>query len=416
MKKVLIMSASTGGGHNRAAKAIQEELELKNINGEPIECKIIDSLKLINNFTDRLISRGYEKSAIYTPEAYGSIYRLSDTELVSKNEYKDNPLASLLARKLKVLIKNEEPDLIIGTHPFPMIALCKLKKISNEKKIAESSTGEVEEFSTYFHWSEDPVEVPPLISILTDYTAHSTYIQNEIDYYIVGHEYVKELLVSEGAAPEKIKPYGIPVEKSFLLHRDRETILKELNLLPEKKTIVLMGGSFGAGNIKETLDELLEIDRDFQILVIAGRNKALKEKIDKRLSSVEQNKNVQVLGFTDKMNDILYAVDLIVTKPGGLTTTETLLKGIPMIVPYYIPGQEEENLDFLSNCGAVIRVTKKYTLSVLIKVLLDYPERVELLKKNIDSIKKVNSAQNIANLSQEIMENEDFIKKQDKNN
>lgn len=412
MKKVLIMSASTGGGHNRAAKAIQEELELKNINGEPIECKIIDSLKLINSFTDKLISRGYEKSAMYTPEAYGSIYRLSDTELVSKNEYKDNPLTSLLARKLKTLIKTEEPNLIIGTHPFPMIALCKLKKISNDKKLTENSPTEIEELSSYFHWSEDPVEIPPLISILTDYTVHSTHIQNEIDYYIVGHEYVKELLVSEVEEPEKIKPYGIPVEKSFLLHRDKETILNELNLNPEKKTIVLMGGSFGAGNIKETLDELLEINRDFQILVITGRNKALKEKIDRRLATTEHNKNVQVLGFTDKMNDILYAADLIVTKPGGLTTTETLLKGIPMIVPYYIPGQEEENLDFLSNCGAVIRVTKKYTLPVLVKVLLDYPERVELLKKNIESIKKVNSAQNIANLSQEIMENEEAIKEQ----
>ncbi|WP_414698233.1 MGDG synthase family glycosyltransferase [Peptacetobacter sp. AB845] len=412
MKKVLIMSASTGGGHNRAAKAIQEELELKNINGEPIECKIIDSLKLINSFTDKLISRGYEKSAMYTPEAYGSIYRLSDSELVSKNEYKDNPLTSLLARKLKTLIKNEEPNLIIGTHPFPMIALCKLKKMANDKKIAENSINEPEELSSYFHWSEEPIEIPPLISILTDYTVHSTHIQNEIDYYIVGHEYVKELLVSEGEAPEKIKPYGIPVEKSFLLHRDKDTILKELNLDPEKKTIVLMGGSFGAGNIKETLDELLEINRDFQILVITGRNKVLKEKIDKRLAIADHNKNVQVLGFTDKMNDILYAADLIVTKPGGLTTTETMLKGIPMIVPYYIPGQEEENLDFLSNCGAVIRVTKKYTLPVLLKVLLDYPERVELLKKNIESIKKVNSALNIANLSQEIMENEEAIKEQ----
>ena len=200
--------------------------------------------------------------------------------------------------------------------------------------------------------------------------------------------------------------------KFFYFIRDKETILNELNLNPEKKTIVLMGGSFGAGNIKETLDELLEINRDFQILVITGRNKALKEKIDRRLATTEHNKNVQVLGFTDKMNDILYAADLIVTKPGGLTTTETLLKGIPMIVPYYIPGQEEENLDFLSNCGAVIRVTKKYTLPVLVKVLLDYPERVDLLKKNIESIKKVNSAQNIANLSQEIMENEEAIKEQ----
>lgn len=409
MKKVLIMSASTGGGHNRAARAIQEEIELKNINGEEIECKIIDSLKLINNFMDKVISRGYEKSAMYTPEAYGSIYRLSDTQLVSKNEYKDNPLTSLLAKKLKTLIKEEEPDLIIGTHPFPMIALSKLKKISNEKKLTNNLNNSHEEFSSHFHWSEEPIDVPPLISILTDYTVHSTHIQNEIDYYIVGHEYVKELLISEGAEAERIKPYGIPVEKSFLLHRDRKTILEELNLSPDKKTIVLMGGSFGAGNIKETLDELINIDRDFQILVITGRNKSLKEKIEKKLYNYNCSKNIQILGFTDKMNDILSAVDFVVTKPGGLTTTETLLKGVPMIVPYYIPGQEEENLDFLTNCGAAIRVTKKYTLSVILKVLLDFPERVELLKKNIESIKKVNSAQNIATLSQEIMENQDCV-------
>lgn len=398
-KKILIMSASTGGGHNRAARAIKEELENKTIDGTTIECEIVDSLKLVNNTMDKIISRGYEKSAIYTPKAYGSVYRLSETNLVSKNEFKGNLLTSLMAQKFKKLLNDSQPDLIIGTHPFPMIALSTLKKYTDSDFYSLN-------LSDTFHRKYINLDVPPMISVLTDYTTHSTWIQNEIDYYIVGHEYVKELLIFEGVESDKVKAFGIPVEKSFLSHRDRETVLNELGLCPDKLTVLLMGGSFGAGNIRETLSELLEINRDFQILVITGRNESLKEKIDKSLATHTHNKTVKVLGFTNKMNDILASVDVLVSKPGGLTTTESLLKDVPMIVPYYIPGQEEENLDFLSNCGAALRTTKKYNLSVLLKVLIDDPSRLDMLKRNIKSIRKFNSAQNIASLVVDILSDE----------
>lgn len=395
-KKVLIMSASTGGGHNRAARAIKEELERKTIDGMPVKCEIVDSLKLVNTTMDKIISRGYEKSAIYTPKAYGRVYRFSETSLVSKNEFKGNLLTSVMAQKFKKLLKDSQPDLIIGTHPFPMIALSTLKKSSHTYK---NSTNLGDTFIKH----NSSVNVPPMISVLTDYTTHSTWIQNEINYYIVGHEYVKELLVFEGVDSNKVKTFGIPVEKSFLSHRDKETVLNELGLSSDKLTVLLMGGSFGAGNIKETLDELLDIDRDFQILVITGRNESLREKIEKKLASHSHDKNICVLGYTNKMNDILASIDVLITKPGGLTTTEALLKDVPMIVPYYIPGQEEENLDFLSNCGAALRTTKKYTLPVLLKVLIDDSTRLDMLKKNIKSIRKFNSSQNIANLVVDIL-------------
>ena len=399
-KKVLIMSASTGGGHNRAARAIKEELTNKSIDGITIDCVIIDSLKIVNGTMDKLISRGYEKSAKYTPKAWGGVYKLTESNLISRNEFKDNPLTSLISRKLKKLIEVKKPDLIIGTHPFPMIALSTLKKHSQLSKNNELST-----FTESFHKYYQNLDIPPLITVLTDYTTHSAYIQNEIDYYIAGHEYVKELLIEDGIEAEKIKPYGIPVEKSFLTNRSRETVLSELNLDPNKFTVLLMGGSFGAGSIKDTLSELISIDRDFQIIVITGRNKSLKEKLEKNLMSYEQSidKNICVLGFTDKMNDLLSAVDILVSKPGGLTTTESLLKEVPMIVPYFIPGQEEENLDFLSNCGASLRTSKKYTLSIILKVLIDNPDRIEMTKENIRSIKKLNASQDIAKLAFDIL-------------
>lgn len=394
-KRVLIMSASTGGGHNRAARAIKEELESRTINNMPIKCEIVDSLKLVNNTMDKVISRGYEKSAIYTPKAYGSVYRLSETNLASRNEFKGNPLTSLMARKFKHLLNDSKPDLIIGTHPFPMIALSTLKKHNNLNTL---NLGE-----NFIKHSK--VDVPPMISVLTDYTTHSTWIQNEIDYYIVGHEYVKELLVYEGVNGEKVKAFGIPVEKSFLDHRDKETVLTELGLSPDKLTVLLMGGSFGAGNIKETLEDLLTIDRDFQVLVVTGRNEHLKDKLSKMLDSTIQDKNICLLGYTDKMNDILASIDVLISKPGGLTTTEALLNDVPMIVPYFIPGQEEENLDFLTNCGAALRTTKKYSLPVLLKVLIDDPSRLDMLRKNIKSIRKFDSAVNISNLVVDILDN-----------
>lgn len=403
-KKVLIMSASTGGGHNRAAMAIKEELMNKSIDGITIDCEIIDSLKIVNGTMDKLISRGYEKSAKYTPKAWGGVYKLTETSIVAKNEFKDNPLTSLMSKKLKKLVENKKPDLIIGTHPFPMIALSTLKKQSQLYANLEPNTFTESLYKYYKEYYKD-LSIPPLITILTDYTTHSAYIQNEIDYYIAGHEYVKELLIEDGIDKEKIKVFGIPVEKSFLSHRDRESVLSELNLDSDKFTVLLMGGSFGAGSIKDTLSELIAIDRDFQIIVITGRNKSLKEKLEKTLATAEGDidKKISVLGFTDKMNDLLASVDILVSKPGGLTTTESLLKEVPMIVPYFIPGQEEENLDFLSNCGASLRTSKKYTLSILLKVLIDNPDRIETIKENIRSIKKLNASQDIAKLAFDIL-------------
>lgn len=398
MKKVLIMTASTGGGHNRAAKAICEELTSRSFNGEVIECKIIDSFKLVNQSFDRLISEGYELSAKYTPTAYGKAYNMSDRKLFSYNEFKSNPLSVIMARKFKKLIAIEKPDLIIGTHAFPLVALSRLKKGARGEYLGA-------EFSEFVE-KDNPCKstFPPLVSVLTDYTAHMAYLQNEIDYYICGDEFVRELLIDDGIDKNKIKAFGIPVEKSFLEHRSKKFVLEELGLDPNKKTVLLMGGSFGAGNIKGTLDDLVEVDRDFQILVITGRNNSLKRSLENRINKYNTNVNIKIVGFTKIMNDILPSIDILITKPGGLTTTEALLKDVPMVVPYFIPGQEGENLDFLTNCGVAIRTTKKFSIKSVVKVLIDHPERLERMKENIRGIKKLNSAENIAKLSLQIFE------------
>ncbi len=396
MKKVLIMTASTGGGHNRAAKAIAEELTKRAFDGENIECKIIDSFKFINEKMDKFISEGYEISAKYTPKAYGKAYTISDKKIFSINEFKNHPLSLIMARKFKKLLLNEKPDLIIGTHAFPLVALSRLKKGLH----CEDSDASLLDYKV--DSQKETMFFPTLISVLTDYTAHSSYLQDEIDYYICGDEYVKELLIEDGISEEKIFPFGIPVEKSFMQSRSKDVVFEELGLDPNKKTVLLMGGSFGAGDIKGTLDDISYIDRDFQVLVIAGRNTSLKNSLIENIKEYNSNIDIKILGFTDIMNDILPSVDILVTKPGGLTTTEALLKDTPMVIPYFIPGQEGENLDFLTNCGVAIRTTKKFSIKSVIKVLLDNPERLERMKENIRGIKKLNSASDIAELSMEI--------------
>lgn len=377
-RKILIMTASTGGGHNRAARAIEEEL--LNISNDKLELdvKIVDSFRFINTFVDKLISGSYETSAKYSPSTYGRIYHISDTRAMSKKEHKNNPLTKFLAVKYKKLIRSEMPDLIIGTHSFPMVALSLLK------------------LDNLGHF-------PKLMTVFTDYTAHSAWIQSEVDYYVVGDAYVKELIIDEGISENSIHTLGIPIEKSFLESRPRADVLSELGLDPNEFIILLMGGSFGAGNISESLDELISIDRDFQVLVITGRNSTLKNKLEEKIQYVITDKNVRILGFVNNMNDILSSCDILITKPGGLTTTEALIKEIPMVIPYFIPGQEEENLDFFTNCGAAVRATKKFSLSVIIKVLMDNPERIELLRENIRTIKKTDCAKKIAELSYEIL-------------
>lgn len=398
MKKVLIMTASTGGGHNRAARAIIEELEKRTYHGHNIECKIIDSFKLVSTAMDKLISDGYEISAKYTPSAYGGMYKLSDRKFFAINEFKSNPIALILARKFRKLILEEEPDLIIGTHAFPLVALSRLKKGARGEDLED-------DFSEFVaKTNEEKYNFPPLISVLTDYTAHSAYLQNEIDYYICGDEYVKELLIEDGIEEARVMPFGIPVEKSFLENRPRDLVLEELGLDPQKKTILLMGGSFGAGNIKGTLEDICQIDRSFQVLVITGRNAHLKNSLENKIKDYDCKTNIKIVGFTNNMNDILPAIDILITKPGGLTTTEALLKDVPMVIPYFIPGQEGENLDFLTNCGVAIRTTKKFSIKSVIKVLLDNPERLERMKDNIRLIKKLNSAENIADLALDIFD------------
>ncbi|HBM74239.1 MAG TPA: glycosyl transferase [Clostridiaceae bacterium] len=370
MRRVLLLTASTGGGHNSASKAIKDALEKVNC-----EVLLVDALKFVSPTLDRLVSGGYEKSAKYIPKTYGSIYRISSRKSRKKNL--DMIMRQIMGRKILHLIQNKKPDAIIGTHPFPMMALMKYK---------ENGTINI-----------------PIVSVLTDYTAHPAYIQKNVDAYIVGSEDLTYLLKNSGVDYNKIYPFGIPISENFLDTSKVDDVKKQLEL-EDKFTVLLMGGSFGAGNIKDSLLELLSINYDLQIIVVTGRDYSLKEKLSRMIDDINPDKIVRILGYTKYMPELLTISSVLVTKPGGLTTTEAIIKAIPMVIPYYIPGQEAGNVDFLLNNGMALKTSGTYTLSTLIEILIKNPERRSEIVERMLKKRKLDSAAKTADLVVKLIE------------
>lgn len=370
MKKVLLLTASAGGGHNSAARAVKDELDKLDV-----ETMVVDALKFASPVLDKVVSSGYEASAKYIPHTYGSIYKLSGGKARKRNL--DLFIRQVMGKKILQLVQSKKPDAIVCTHPFPTMALMKYKELGT-------------------------VNIP-VVSILTDYTAHPAYIQKDADAFIIGDEDVEYILKAEGIPSEKIFPFGIPVSDNFLNTDRVETVKRHLGLA-DKFTILLMGGSFGAGNIKESLIELLGSPYDFQVVVVTGRDMILKEKLDKLILNIHTDKTVRILGFTKDMAELLTLGDVLVTKPGGLTTTEAILKGIPMIIPYYIPGQEAENVDFLLNNGLALKTSTNYSLKTLVEILIQNPERRQEMVNRMLKKRKLGSAAKTAKLVLELIE------------
>ncbi|MFB0918101.1 MAG: glycosyltransferase, partial [Clostridiaceae bacterium] len=185
----------------------------------------------------------------------------------------------------------------------------------------------------------------PNMAILTDYGSHSMWAHTDIDRYIVADESMAPELTVHGVEWEDILPLGIPVKSSLKTVYDRKETLKEIGLDPNHKTIVLMGGSLAMGNLIPILEEIDNVPMDFNIVVIAANNKKLyDEAVEISLTS---NKSITVLGYCNFMNSVMQASDLLITKPGGLTITEAIINGLPMLIFPAIPGQEEQNAKFL---------------------------------------------------------------------
>lgn len=365
-KKVLILSAAVGAGHLRAAEALEKTFI--NLNAAE-EVKNIDVLNYTNPLFRRLYGKAYLDMVNKMPEVLGWMYDSLDKPW--ENERRRLALDRLNTQPLINLLKKEKPDLAVCTHFLPAEIISWLK-------------------------AKQKINFPQAI-VVTDFDAHAMWLCHNYEQYFVALDETKVHLSKIGIPAEKITVSGIPIDPVFAETKDKSAMREKYNLAKDKLTIMVSAGGFGVGNIEHLLTALSELKTPSQILAICGRNEELKTKLEKL--AVEKLNNERVtfkpIGFTREMDEYMSASDLIVGKPGGLTTSEALAKNLIFVIVNPIPGQEERNSDHLLEKGCAIKCNNLPVLAYKIDELMNNEKRLEEMQKNVKNFARPDASREI---------------------
>ncbi|MBI2054163.1 MAG: glycosyltransferase [Candidatus Staskawiczbacteria bacterium] len=366
-KKVLILYASFGAGHKRAAKAIAEAFYEKH---PDIEVKIVDVLDFGFEIFRRSAPAVFDYVTAEIPFLYKWMYDFYNYHLACKIL---NNASDTFIRKRQFIgfIKDFNPDVILSTNPLPMHLVSKTKN----RKIIDI----------------------PSANVCTDFGFHCFWRNKDVNYYFVQNEEIKNILVSSNVQPEKIKITGIPVSLKFGRPSDREKILSELKFTANQPVLLIVGGKILFKNLLKVVKSVKEKNDLVQFVIIAGRDGKLQKQLEE--SGLRQDTSVRVFGFVDNLDEYMSVADLVFTKAGGLTVSECLAKGLPMIINDIMPGQERDNVDYLVSNNAGIEVK---TLEEVVKSIVDlfsHPEKLAEMKKSCLKISKPNAAVEIADFT-----------------
>ena len=369
--KVLIFYASYGGGHLNAAKSLQECIlnNYKNINIELIDC-----MKYVNKPIEKITTAAYREMAKKLPWAWGKIYSDSQKGPLAHISSRSN---KILAIKLLKLLRQEKPDLIISTHPFGSQMCSYLKR---KGKITAK-----------------------IATIMTDFAPHDQWLVGSdfTDYYFVAHDKMKDYLKTKNIPESKIYATGIPISNRFLKTYNKTEILNKYNLSSSKKTILFFGGGeFGLGKNRtvQIFESFVTSNANIQIVAISGKNKKMKSAFEEVVKNTTNGNTTKILEFTNEVPQLMSISDLVVTKPGGLTTSESLASHLPMVIINPIPGQEEENAEFLENKGIAIWLKKSDDANKILKNLLFNSDKLKSMKENTYLLAHPNSTKTICDV------------------
>jgi len=360
--KILFLTASIGTGHNKAIESVANALKI--LKQGDIEYRIVDVYNYINTALGKFVSKSYERIVNLVPNIYGYFYAIGEDSTALK-EF----LHHIGITKVKKLIEEYDPDIIVSSHESPTGMVANLKQEYNLKK--------------------------ELVGIITDFRAHPFWVYQEIDKYIVPNVFTKEYLIKHGIPEERIYITGIPVDLKFIEPYDKLELQKKFNLEPGRFTILLMGSWLDIG-IDTLFESLNRLTLPIQIIAVSGKNKSLQERLEKLKEKA--NMPVTVFGFISNVYEVMHASDIIITKPGGLISSEALAAGLPMIIVNPIPGQEEYNTIYLTAEGAAERVNKLSEVPPTIEILVRDSERVSEMAKNARRIGKPKASFEIARL------------------
>lgn len=367
--KILILSAATGGGHLRASRAISSYIRQTDPESQ---VDVVDAMKSIGSLLDKTVCDGYHILATKTPKLFGKLYRATN---------KKSPLSSLLnqfsnafSRLLLPTIEESAPDAIISTHPFVSEMVSHLKSVG-------------------------AVGVP-LITLMTDYGPHRAWIADHVDAYVVSNAGMIPQMEVMGVDRSRIYPFGIPVENVFFTKADKPALLEKFGLEPDMPTVLIMAGSFGVMNILKIYRQIVQVDLPFQIVVITGKNEKLYAAFADEIEKTPRK--TKLVFFTNEVENYMHASDLLITKPGGLTVSEALACNIPLAVFDAIPGQEEDNADFLLSNDMAVKLEHGTDCGETVRSLLEDSRRLGKMRNSCEEFDKSHSTENILKLTRRL--------------
>lgn len=355
--KILILSTKTGQGHNSAALALKESFE----NSYKTDCTVVDVLNFWSIKAPNITGNVYENIVVKTPALFGEIYKAGD--FVSRMDF-NSPIYyvnAIYAKKLYEYIVHNGFDACVTTHLFAMEALTYIKRNFDSS------------LKCY--------------GIFTDYTLSPFIRETDMNMFFVPHKDIIEECVSQGMDVNKLKPTGIPVLSKFRNHPSKGEARNILKIEENKKVYLLMSGGMGAGNLVEICHQILRHnDRNTLLYVICGRNTKLKGTID---SVFRKTKRIITKGFTDEIPLYMSACDVLLTKPGGLSSTEAAALNVPIVHTQAIPGCETKNAEFFSGKLMSLKSDSPEDSATLAKLLYDNENlrnsMISAQKENINS-------------------------------
>ena len=373
--KILVLSASVGAGHLRAAQAV--ELALRQVVPQAT-VKNVDVLDLTNAAFRRVYGKAYLDLVNKAPHVLGYFYDLLDSASLPGRRKTDKLRLAVQRLNLNPFVrflKETSWDLIINTHFLPAEIIASLRK--------KGRLG------------------VPQVTATTDFETHRLWVHEPCERYFTATVEGGLYLQSWGVPAETIFPVGIPVHPVFSEPKDRAELLEKHHLSGDRPIVLQLAGGFGVGPIATYYRALLEVELPIELLVGTGCNDKVKEQLQKIL--IPARHRVHILGFTDQMDELMAAADLIVSKPGGLTTSEALARGTPLAIANPIPGQESRNSDFLLENGAAIKINNAATLPYKVTALLRDQDRMSALKANARRLGRPTAAFDVARLSLELL-------------
>lgn len=360
--KGLILSITAGQGHNQTAKVLNGRFK-----EHGVETEYLDVYKYINPLLSDSVNKIYLMSTKNIPKIYGGVYRLCEKRNVQPKigvRGMTKLTNSVLSHSLIKLIQEKQPDFIICTHIFAALLVTYISSIETLNALT--------------------------IGIVTDFTVHPYWEDSYLDYYILPSKRLTIQGMKKGFPESRLLPLGIPIDPKFKTKHDKAEAKREMNIETEHNVLV-MSGSMGFGDIVSEIRQLDKLDIDFGIVTVCGHNQKLKERID----ALKTRKKIYSFGFTKKVDVLMDACDCIITKPGGLTTSEALAKQIPMLMNNPIPGQEDRNVEFLLNAGAAMKISRTNPLDEAVYQMFINDEHRRLMQENMKLLAKPNAADDL---------------------